>query len=93
MDGHLFVVNEAVDNKMMHSVGVQSDHEIDGTVQITRFPAGKYFIIEDKADDRQTLNDLLTYAAFGQVLNEITDYAYEVVQMQLYTWKSRQASI
>jgi len=76
IDGHLFVINEAVDNKMMHSVGVQADHEIDGTVKVTDFPEGKYLIIEDKADDRQTLNDLLTYAAFGQVLNEITDYAY-----------------
>lgn len=75
-NGFLFVVNEAVDNKMMHYVGVEKDKALDNITRLIEFPAGKYLIVEGEAEEAEALNDVLTGATFGEVLSQISDYAY-----------------
>lgn len=87
-NGFLFVVNEAVDNKMMHYVGVETDKEVANATRLIEFPAGKYVIVEGQAEEAEALNDYLTNTTFGEVLGEIADYAYvggpnAAVQMEL----------
>lgn len=72
----LFVVNEAVDNKMMHYVGVESDQEFADATRIIQFPKGKYIVVSAEADSAYALTEKLTEIAFGEVLYTVTDYAY-----------------
>lgn len=75
-NGYLFVVNEAYDNKMMHYVGVETDQEVANATRLIEFPAGKYVIVESQAEEAEALNDYLTNTTFGEVLGQISDYAY-----------------
>lgn len=84
----LFVVNEAYDNKMMHYVGVETEKDLTNATRIIEFPAGKYVVVEGYAEESEALNDYLTNTTFGEILGQITDYAYvggpnAVVQMGL----------
>ena len=72
----LFVVNEAVDNKMMHYVGVVTDKELPEATRLIQFPKGKYIAVPGEADSEFELADTLTDLAFGDVLYEESEYAY-----------------
>lgn len=73
---YLFVVNEAVDDKMMHYVGVETDQELRGATRMIQFPEGKYITIPGEAASQYELADRLTNTAFGDVLQEETEYGY-----------------
>ena len=72
----LFVVNEAVDNKMMHYVGVETDKELPEATRLIQFPKGKYIAVPGEAASEYELADKLTELAFGDVLYEESEYAY-----------------
>lgn len=72
----LFVVNEAVDNKMMHYVGVETDKELPEATRLIQFPKGKYIAVPGEAASEYELADKLTDLAFGDVLYEESEYAY-----------------
>ena len=73
---YLFVVNEAVDDKMMHYVGVETDQELPEATRMIHFPEGKYIAIPGEATSQYELADSLTNTAFGDVLYEETEYGY-----------------
>lgn len=72
----IFAVNEAVDDKMMHYIGVESDEEIPEATRMIHFPEGKYIIVGGEANSEYELTDKLTKSTFGDVLYTETDYAY-----------------
>lgn len=73
---YLFAVNEAVDNKMMHYVGVESDEEYPEATRMIQFPEGKYVIVPGEANTAYELANTLTMRTFGEVLMEEQEYAY-----------------
>lgn len=72
----VFAVNEAVDDKMMHYVGVESDDDYPEATRMIQFPEGKYIVIPAEAHSAYELADKLTKLAFGDVLMEEQEYAY-----------------
>lgn len=72
----LFVVNEAVDNKMMHYIGVETDEELPEATRSIQFPKGKYIAVKAEAASEYELADKLTQLAFGDVLYQESEYAY-----------------
>ncbi|WP_252903874.1 effector binding domain-containing protein [Secundilactobacillus oryzae] len=54
---------------MMYYFGVEADQALPDVTRNVEFPDGKYVVIEGSANE-------LTGAMFGQVLNEVSDYAY-----------------
>lgn len=84
---YIFIVNEAINNKMMHYAGVMSTEAAPEETRVIQFPKGKYLVVKGEAKTAEGLNTLLTGIAFGQALNEETKYAYvggpnAVVQME-----------
>ncbi|MCM3633446.1 GyrI-like domain-containing protein [Paenibacillus camelliae] len=73
---YIFVVNEAVNNKMMHYAGVLSDVTLPEATRVIQFPKGEYVVVKGEANTADELNHLLTGKAFGQVLPEATNVAY-----------------
>lgn len=75
---YVFVVNEAVNNKMMHYAGVLS-HEVlpasEGT-RVIQFPKGEYLIVKGEGTTADELSNQLAGIAFGQVLPEVNQVAY-----------------
>ncbi|WP_100489332.1 GyrI-like domain-containing protein [Sporolactobacillus pectinivorans] len=73
-----FAVNEAVNNEMWYYSGVQSNAELpDGKdSRAIQFPAGEYLVIAGSADNEGQLFGQLEGAAFGEVLSNVTDFAY-----------------
>lgn len=83
---YLFVVNEAVNNKMMHYAGVMTEATLPEATRAIQFPKGEYVVVKGEAGTAEELNNMLTGMAFGQVLPEATNVAYvggpnTVVQM------------
>lgn len=72
----VFAVNEAVDDKMMHYVGVESEEDYPEATQKIQFPEGKYIVIPAEANSAYELADKLTKLAFDEVLMEEQEYAY-----------------
>lgn len=73
---YLFVVNEVVDDKMMHYVGVETDQEFSKDARKIQFPEGKYIVVPGEARSQYELADALTNLAFGEVLSQETSYSY-----------------
>ncbi|MCC3648165.1 effector binding domain-containing protein [Cytobacillus oceanisediminis] len=73
---YIFVVNEAVNNKMMHYAGVMTEASLPEATRLIQFPEGEYLIVEGEAGTSEELSNMLTGIAFGQALPEATDYAY-----------------
>ena len=73
---YLFVVNEAVDDKMMYYVGVETDQELPEATRMIQFPKGKYMAIPGEAKSQYELVETLTNSAFGDVLHKETEYGY-----------------
>lgn len=73
---YIFVVNEAVNNKMMHYAGVMTEASLPEATRLIQFPEGEYLIVKGEAGTSEELSNMLTGIAFGQALPEATDYAY-----------------
>ncbi|WP_404322949.1 GyrI-like domain-containing protein [Cytobacillus firmus] len=73
---YIFVVNEAVNNKMMHYAGVMTEASLPDATRLIQFPEGEYLIVKGEAGTSEELSNMLTGIAFGQALPEATDYAY-----------------
>jgi len=72
----VFVVNEAVNNKMMHYVGVMTKESLPEATRLIEFPKGEYIVVKGEANTEEELSNKLTGIAFGQVLVEIADVSY-----------------
>ncbi|WHY00715.1 GyrI-like domain-containing protein [Neobacillus sp. DY30] len=73
---YIFVVNEAVNNKMMHYAGVMTEASLPEASRLIQFPKGEYLVVKGKAETDEALSNLVTGIAFGQVLPEAKDFAY-----------------
>lgn len=72
----LFLVNEAYDDKMMYYFGVQTDETLPEVTRNIEFPTSEYLIISGTSSDIESLAMQLTGSAFGDVLMNLSDYAY-----------------
>jgi predicted transcriptional regulator YdeE len=73
---YIFAVNEAVNNKMMHYAGVMTDASIPEATRVIQFPKGEYIVVKGEGNTADELSNKLAGIAFGQVLPELTDFAY-----------------
>ena len=73
---YIFVVNEAVNNKMMHYVGVMAEESLPEATRLIEFPKGEYIVVKGEAHTDEELGNKLTGIAFGEVLMEVTDVSY-----------------
>lgn len=73
---YIFVVNEAVNNKMMHYAGVMTEAAAPEEARVIEFPKGEYVVVKGEAKTVDELNNTLTGLAFGQVLPEAKNFAY-----------------
>jgi predicted transcriptional regulator YdeE len=73
---YIFVVNEAVNNKMMHYAGVMAEASLPEATRMIQFPKGEYLVVKGEAETAEELSNMVTGIAFGQVLPEAKDFAY-----------------
>ncbi|MEB2271868.1 GyrI-like domain-containing protein [Bacillus safensis] len=73
---YIFIVNEAVNNKLMHYVGVMTEESLPEADRVIQFPKGEYLIVKGEAKTADDLHQTLTGIAFGQVLPEAKNFAY-----------------
>ncbi|MGG1397660.1 GyrI-like domain-containing protein [Bacillus salipaludis] len=73
---YIFVVNEAVNSKMMHYAGVMTEQSLPEADRLIQFPKGEYLVVKGEATTAEELSNMLTGIAFGQVLPEVKDFAY-----------------
>lgn len=73
---YVFVVNEAVNNKMMHYAGVMTDASIPEEHRMIEFPKGMYLVVRGEGKTAEELSGMLTGIAFGQALPAADRYAY-----------------
>lgn len=68
-------VNEVYQGKPWNYFAVEAGKSVDDATRIIEFPEGTYIVVPG-AGEKEALFDQLTYLAFGEVLPQITDYAY-----------------
>lgn len=73
---YIFVVNEAVNNKMMHYAGVMTEKSLPDATRLIQFPKGEYIVVKGEANTDEELSNKLTGIAFGEVLMTVTDVSY-----------------
>ncbi|QCJ44997.1 AraC family transcriptional regulator [Bacillus sp. S3] len=73
---YIFVVNEAVNNKMMHYAGVMTEESLPEADRVIQFPKGEYLVVKGEANSAEELSNMVTGIAFGQVLPEAKNFAY-----------------
>ncbi|MBS4214024.1 MULTISPECIES: GyrI-like domain-containing protein [Neobacillus] len=73
---YIFVVNEAVNNKMMHYAGVMTEQSLPEASRVIQFPKSEYLVVKGEAETAEALSNMVTGIAFGQVLPEAKDFAY-----------------
>ncbi|ULT54933.1 GyrI-like domain-containing protein [Neobacillus drentensis] len=73
---YVFVVNEAVNNKLMHYAGVMTEASAQEDARVIQFPKGEYLVVKGEEKSAEELNIKLTGMAFGQVLPDAKDFAY-----------------
>ncbi|MBS4192306.1 effector binding domain-containing protein [Bacillus sp. FJAT-49705] len=73
---YIFVVNEAVNNKMMHYAGVMTEASLPEASRVIQFPKGEYLVVKGEAETAEELSNTVTGIAFGQALQEANDVAY-----------------
>lgn len=73
---YIFIVNEAVNNKMMHYAGVMTEESLPEATRLIEFPKGEYIVVKGEANTDEELSNKLTGKAFGEVLMEVTDVSY-----------------
>lgn len=75
-NNYLFIVNEAVNNKMMHYAGVMTEENLPEASRIIQFPKGEYLVVKGEANTDEELSNKLTGIAFGEALPGASDVAY-----------------
>jgi predicted transcriptional regulator YdeE len=75
---HVFAVNEAVNNKMMHYAGVMTEASApeQEETRVIQFPKGEYLVVKGEGKTADELNNKLAVLAFGQVLPDAKNFAY-----------------
>ncbi len=68
-------VNEVYQGKPWNYFAVEANKSVSDATRIIEFPESEYIVVAGNGD-KETLFDQLTYRAFGEVLSQITDYAY-----------------
>lgn len=68
-------VNEVYQGKPWNYFAVETADNVTDATRLIEFPDSDYVIVSANGD-KETLFDQLTGLAFGQVLGEISDYAY-----------------
>ncbi|AYM01636.1 GyrI-like domain-containing protein [Levilactobacillus yiduensis] len=73
-----FAVNEAINGEFHYYAGrqVATDATAATGQRLIEFPAGKYLVITGSATDQMGLYNSLEGPAFGEILPQLTDYAY-----------------
>lgn len=73
-----FAVNEALNGEFHYYAGreVTADSTATADQRLIEFPAGKYLVIKGTAADQMGLYNALEGPAFGEILPQLTDYAY-----------------
>ncbi|MFS0646555.1 GyrI-like domain-containing protein [Siminovitchia sp. 179-K 8D1 HS] len=74
---YIFIVNEAVNNKMMHYAGVMTEASAPelGESRVIQFPKGEYLVVKGEGNTAE-LSNKVTGIAFGQALPEAKNIAY-----------------
>ncbi len=73
---YLFIVNEAVNNKMMHYAGVMTEENLSEASRVIQFPKGEYLVVKGEANTDEELSNTLTGIAFGEALPAASHVAY-----------------
>ncbi|MFC6274127.1 effector binding domain-containing protein [Levilactobacillus tangyuanensis] len=73
-----FAVNEAINGEFHYYAGrqVAVDTTAAAGQRLIEFPAGKYLVITGTAADQMGVYNALEGPAFGEILPQLTDYAY-----------------
>ncbi|WP_164511542.1 GyrI-like domain-containing protein [Levilactobacillus cerevisiae] len=73
-----FAVNEAINGEFHYYAGrqVAADTNAAEGQRLIEFPAGKYLVITGAAADQMGLYNALEGPAFGEILPQLSDYAY-----------------
>ncbi|WP_251942421.1 GyrI-like domain-containing protein [Staphylococcus sp. Marseille-Q5304] len=74
---YLFIANEAVNNKMMHYAGVMTEESLPEATRAIEFPESDYLVVKGEAETEKALSELLTGSAFGEVVPQLNDVAYQ----------------
>lgn len=74
-DNREWSVNEVYQGKPWNYFAVEAGKSVADATRIIEFPESEYIVVAGSGD-KETLFDELTYLAFGEVLSQITDYAY-----------------
>ncbi|WP_152657569.1 GyrI-like domain-containing protein [Oceanobacillus sp. CFH 90083] len=73
---YIFIVNEAVNNKMMHYAGVMTKETLPDATRVIQFPKGEYVVVKGEAETAEALHETLTGMAFGEALIEAQEVEY-----------------
>lgn len=75
---YVFIVNEAVNNKMMHYAGVMTEATAPelGESRVIQFPKGEYLVVKGEGNTVEEMSNTVTGIAFGQALAEANNVAY-----------------
>lgn len=75
---YIFIVNEAVNNKMMHYAGVMTEASVPelGESRVIQFPKGEYLVVKGEGNSVEKMSNKVTGIAFGQALAEAKNVAY-----------------
>lgn len=76
INDYIFVVNEAVNNRMMHYAGVMTEASAPDEARIIQFPKSEYLVVKGEGTTADELNTKLTGIAFGQILPQAKNFAY-----------------
>ncbi|WP_143462213.1 GyrI-like domain-containing protein [Levilactobacillus enshiensis] len=78
LNDYPFAVNEAINGEFHYYAGrqVSADTAATADQRLIAFPAGKYLVITGTAADQMGLYNALEGPAFGEILPQLTDYAY-----------------
>ncbi|QJC50447.1 AraC family transcriptional regulator [Paenibacillus albicereus] len=68
-------VNEVYRGTAWNYFAVEAGRSVPDATRIIEFPESEYIVVAGSGD-KETLFDELTYRAFGEVLAQVTDYAY-----------------
>ena len=58
---YIFVVNEAVNNKMMHYAGVMTEETLPEATRLIQFPKGEYIVVKGEANTDEELSNKLNW--------------------------------
>lgn len=74
-DDREWSVNEVYQGRPWNYFAVEASKSVADATRNIEFPESEYIVLAGTGD-KETLFDQLTYRAFGEVLSQITDYAY-----------------